>query len=96
MVHERQVETLGRTMSGVGPDNVQKFWTLSARVGLCPIGGLWKRNFYSKYAPFLSYMAPNQMKLGHMGHLNARNKFMKDIFFQIQGFSFQFWMNSKN
>jgi hypothetical protein len=30
-------------------------------------------------------MAPNQMKLGHMGHLNARNKFMKDIFFPNSG-----------
>jgi hypothetical protein len=26
-------------------------------------------------------MTPNQMKLGHKGHLNTRNKFPKEFFF---------------
>jgi hypothetical protein len=33
MVHERRAETLGRTMSEVGSDNVREFQTLSGRDG---------------------------------------------------------------
>jgi hypothetical protein len=34
----------------------------------------------------LRYRAPNQMKVGHRDHLNTRNKFLKEIFSQIQRF----------
>jgi hypothetical protein len=46
------LKTLGRTMFGVGSDNVQEFWTLSGRVGLCPVGGIWKCDFLIKSTLF--------------------------------------------
>jgi hypothetical protein len=53
-VHEHWAETLGQTMSEVGLDNVREFQTLLSRFGLCPIGGLWKHDFYPKSTPFFS------------------------------------------
>jgi hypothetical protein len=34
----------------------------------------------SSQVSFLSYSGPNQMKLGHKGHLNTMNKFLKVFF----------------
>jgi hypothetical protein len=34
----------------------------------------------SSQVSFLSYSAPNRIKLRHKGHLNKRNKFAKEVF----------------
>jgi hypothetical protein len=44
---------------------------------------------------FLSYSAPNQMKLRHKGHLNTRNRFPKDTFSKSNDFPFDFWWTQK-
>jgi hypothetical protein len=44
---------------------------------------------------FLSYIAPNWMKIGHKGHLNTRNKFPKVIFSKSNDFPSDFGWTQK-
>jgi hypothetical protein len=52
-MNERRTENPRSDNSRVGPNNVQEFWTLSVRAGLCPVGGIWKHDFSHKIRPFL-------------------------------------------
>jgi hypothetical protein len=81
------LKTKDRTLSG-------SYRTLSSRRSLENV--IFSQNLPLSSQPwFLSYRAPNRIKLRHKSHLNTRNKFPNEVFFQIQGFPFWFWMNSK-
>jgi hypothetical protein len=67
-MNKRRAETFQRTKSG-GRSQEKIF--------------LSKIRYFFSETWFLSYNAPNQMKFGHKGHLNTRNKFPKSFFFQI-------------
>jgi hypothetical protein len=43
----------------------------------------------------LGYSAPNQMKLGHKGHINIRNKFPTEVFPQSNDFLSDFGWTQK-
>jgi hypothetical protein len=73
----------------------------------CPVGPYNVRyevsgnTFFSQNPPlsfqtwFLSYGAPNQMKLGHKDHLNTRNKFLKEVFSKSNDFPSDFGWTQK-
>jgi hypothetical protein len=66
----------------VGPDIVR--WEVSENT-------IFSQNpSLSSQTRFLSYRAPNWIKLGHKGHLNTRNKFSKEVFSKFNDFLFDF------
>jgi hypothetical protein len=53
------------------------------------------QKLYSQLS-FLSYEAPNWMKLGHEGHLNTRNTFPKEGFLKSKYFLFDLGLTKKS
>jgi hypothetical protein len=78
----------------VKSDTARWGWTLSGRRSL--ENAIFFQNLpLSSQVWFLSYSAPNWMKLRHNGHLNTGNKFPKEVFPKSKDFPSDFGWTRK-
>jgi hypothetical protein len=75
-------------------DIVRWGWILSGRRSL-ENAIFFQNSYLSSQIWFLSYSTPNRMRLGHKGHLNTWNKFLRVVFPKSNDFPSDFGWTQK-
>jgi hypothetical protein len=74
---------------------------MSENFGLCPVGGIWKRDFLTKSISFFPTLifelhGAKSDETWTKWSPQHKKQVFKRGFSQIQRYPFRFWMNSKN